>query len=205
MKPWTSRCARSRRSSDRPPRGFSGAAERLDPLHASLMNGISSHVYDYDDTHAEELQPSRRRRSRRRCSRMRARTASVGPDFVHAFILGFEAESRVANAVYPAHYDVGWHITGTSGVFGAATAIGKLLGPVGAADGLGDRTGGDAGRRAARDVRVDGEGVSSGPIGAERLRRGAAGAGRLHVRRARHRRTARVCGRHGGEVRSRRK
>jgi 2-methylcitrate dehydratase PrpD len=51
-----------------------------------------------------------------------------GRDFVHAFILGFEAESRVANAVYPAHYDVGWHITGTSGVFGAATAIGKLLG-----------------------------------------------------------------------------
>src|SRR4029453_6966610 len=39
-----------------------------------------------------------------------------------------EAESRVANAVYPAHYDAGWHITGTSGVFGAATAIGKLLG-----------------------------------------------------------------------------
>ena len=43
-------------------------------------------------------------------------------------MLGFEAESRVANAVYPAHYDVGWHITGTAGVFGAAAAIGKLLG-----------------------------------------------------------------------------
>ena len=50
-----------------------------------------------------------------------------GRDFIQAFVLGFEAESRVANAVYPAHYDVGWHITGTSGVFGAATAIGKLL------------------------------------------------------------------------------
>src|SRR5207247_62175 len=54
--------------------------------------------------------------------------AVSGRDFVHAFILGFEAESRVANAVYPAHYDAGWHITGTSGVFGAATAIGRLLG-----------------------------------------------------------------------------
>jgi 2-methylcitrate dehydratase PrpD len=50
-----------------------------------------------------------------------------GRQFVEAFVLGFEAESRVANAVYPAHYNVGWHITGTSGVFGAATAIGKLL------------------------------------------------------------------------------
>jgi 2-methylcitrate dehydratase PrpD len=35
---------------------------------------------------------------------------------------------RIGNAVYPAHYDVGWHITGTAGIFGAAAAIGKLLG-----------------------------------------------------------------------------
>ncbi|TRZ95204.1 MAG: MmgE/PrpD family protein, partial [Rhodocyclaceae bacterium] len=31
------------------------------------------------------------------------------------------------NAVYPSHYDVGWHITGTAGVFGAAAAAGKVL------------------------------------------------------------------------------
>ena len=30
--------------------------------------------------------------------------------------------------VYPAHYDVGWHMTGTIGVFGAAAGIGKLIG-----------------------------------------------------------------------------
>src|SRR5690606_20230814 len=51
-----------------------------------------------------------------------------GEDFVHAFVLGFEAESRIGNAVYPAHYDAGWHITSTAGVFGAAAAVGKLLG-----------------------------------------------------------------------------
>jgi 2-methylcitrate dehydratase PrpD len=104
-----------------------GRIERLDPLHASLMNGISSHVYDYDDTTPKNYSHP----SSPVASALFA-YASVnrvsGPDFVHAFILGFEAESRVANAVYPAHYDVGWHITGTSGVFGAATAIGKLLG-----------------------------------------------------------------------------
>src|SRR4051812_34516841 len=27
-----------------------GRVEWADPLHAALMNGISSHVYDYDDT-----------------------------------------------------------------------------------------------------------------------------------------------------------
>jgi len=51
-----------------------------------------------------------------------------GEDFLHAFILGVETECRIGNAVYPAHYDVGWHITGTAGVFGAAAAAGRLLG-----------------------------------------------------------------------------
>ena len=47
---------------------------------------------------------------------------------MHAFILGFEITSRVGNATYPAHYEAGWHSTGSCGVFGAAVAIGKLLG-----------------------------------------------------------------------------
>ncbi len=51
-----------------------------------------------------------------------------GGDFLNAMVLGVEAECRIGNAVYPAHYDVGWHITGTAGVFGAAAAVGKLLG-----------------------------------------------------------------------------
>jgi hypothetical protein len=39
------------------------------------------------------------------------------------------------------------------------------------ADGVGDRACRDPGRRPARDVRIDGQGVPSGPRGAERLRR----------------------------------
>src|SRR4026208_1630912 len=34
----------------RPSASILGRADRTDPLHASLMNGISSHVHDYDDT-----------------------------------------------------------------------------------------------------------------------------------------------------------
>jgi 2-methylcitrate dehydratase PrpD len=34
----------------------------------------------------------------------------------------------MANCVYPNHYDVGWHITGTAGAFGVAAATGKVLG-----------------------------------------------------------------------------
>jgi 2-methylcitrate dehydratase PrpD len=102
-------------------------AEKLDPLHASLMNGISSHVFDYDDTTPQNyIHPTSPLAS------ALFAYASVNPvrgsDFMHAFVLGFEVESRIGNAVYPAHYDAGWHITGTAGVFAAAAAIGKLIG-----------------------------------------------------------------------------
>jgi 2-methylcitrate dehydratase PrpD len=104
-----------------------GRPERVDPLHASLMNGISSHVYDYDDTTPKNyIHPSSPVASA--LFAYASANKVTGRDFVHAFILGFEAESRIGNAVYPAHYDVGWHITGTAGVFGAAVAIGKLIG-----------------------------------------------------------------------------
>src|SRR5437773_7133260 len=43
-------------------------------------------------------------------------------------VIGVDVECRIGNSVYPKHYDVGWHITGTAGVFGAAAASGKLLG-----------------------------------------------------------------------------
>ncbi|MBZ5580444.1 MAG: MmgE/PrpD family protein [Acidobacteriia bacterium] len=113
--------------SGKPTASILGRSERLDPLHASLMNGISSHVYDYDDTTPKNyIHPSSPV-----ASALFAYASAHpvrGREFMHAFILGFEAESRIGNAVYPAHYDVGWHITGTAGVFGAAVAIGKLLG-----------------------------------------------------------------------------
>jgi 2-methylcitrate dehydratase PrpD len=103
-----------------------GRAERLDPLHASLMNGISSHVHDFDDTTPQNyIHPTSPVASA--LFAYASANPVRGEDFVLAFIVGFEAESRVGNAVYPAHYDVGWHITGTAGVFGAAAAIGKLL------------------------------------------------------------------------------
>ena len=110
----------------KPTASILGRSERTDPLHASLMNGISSHVYDFDDTTPKNyVHPTSPVASALFAFASANRVS--GRDFMEAFILGFEAESRIANAVYPAHYDVGWHITGTAGVFGAATAIGKLL------------------------------------------------------------------------------
>jgi 2-methylcitrate dehydratase PrpD len=104
-----------------------GRAERLDPLHASLINGISSHVYDFDDTTPKNYMHPTSPVASALFAYASAHPVS-GHDFMQAFIAGFEAEMRIGNAVYPAHYDIGWHITGTAGVFGAAIAIGKLLG-----------------------------------------------------------------------------
>jgi 2-methylcitrate dehydratase PrpD len=113
--------------SGRPTAAILGRVERFDPLHASLMNGISSHVDDFDDTTPQNyIHPTSPVASA--LFAYASANQVTGRDFVQAFILGFEAESRVGNAVYPAHYDVGWHITGTAGIFGAAAAIGRLRG-----------------------------------------------------------------------------
>ena len=103
-----------------------GRGERLDIMHVALLNGISSHMFDFDDTHLKTvIHPSGPVASA--LLALAEYRPMSGADFLHAFILGVEVECRIGNAVYPSHYDVGWHITGTAGVFGAAAAVGRVL------------------------------------------------------------------------------
>jgi 2-methylcitrate dehydratase PrpD len=104
-----------------------GRRERFDIMNAAFINGVSSHIFDYDDTHLKTIiHPAGPVASAiLALSEMQPVT---GKDFLNALILGVEAECRIGNAVYPNHFDTGWHITGTAGVFGAAVATGKLLG-----------------------------------------------------------------------------
>src|SRR6202008_1103811 len=103
-----------------------GRAERLDVVNAAFVNGISSHVLDFDDTHARGIHPS--------APVLPALLAFAewrkvtGAELVHAFVLGVEAEERIGLSVFPEHYERGWHITGTAGGFGAPAGVGKLLG-----------------------------------------------------------------------------
>ena len=103
-----------------------GRRDRMDVLNAALMNGISSHIFDFDDTHLRTIVHPAGPVVPAILALSEYRPVS-GADFLHAMILGVEVECRIANAVYPAHYDIGWHITGTVGPFGAAAAAGKLL------------------------------------------------------------------------------
>ncbi|HET8610710.1 MAG TPA: MmgE/PrpD family protein [Burkholderiales bacterium] len=102
-----------------------GRHERVDALHASLLNGISAHVLDFDDTHLRTLlHPSGPVASVLLALAERQRTS--GREFVLAFVLGVEIECRIANAIWPGH-NTDWYITGTTGVFGAAAAASKVL------------------------------------------------------------------------------
>ena len=104
-----------------------GRREKLDALHAALLNGITSHVLDYDDTHLRTiLHPAGPVASALLAlAELRPMT---GEKLLDALIIGVEVECRIANCVYPNHYDRGWHITGTAGVFGAAAAVGRAIG-----------------------------------------------------------------------------
>jgi 2-methylcitrate dehydratase PrpD len=104
-----------------------GRSERFDVMNAAFLNGVASHIFDYDDTHLKTIiHPAGPVASA--IPSYAEMHPVTGRDFLNALVLGVEAECRIGNAVYPNHYDVGWHITGTAGVFGSAAAISKLMG-----------------------------------------------------------------------------
>jgi 2-methylcitrate dehydratase PrpD len=103
-----------------------GRRERFDIMNAAFLNGVSSHIFDYDDTHLKTIIHPAGPVASAIIALSEMQPVS-GKEFLNALVLGVETECRIGNAVYPNHYDVGWHITGTAGVFGSAAAVGKLL------------------------------------------------------------------------------
>src|SRR6204780_1285973 len=103
-----------------------GRGERFDIMNAAFINGVSSHIFDYDDTHLKTIIHPAGPVASAILAISEMQPVSGG-EFLNALVLGVETECRIGNAVYPNHYEVGWHITGTAGVFGSAAAVGKLL------------------------------------------------------------------------------
>jgi 2-methylcitrate dehydratase PrpD len=106
-----------------------GANMRVSPPFAAFLNAFASHVLDLDDVYnppGTTVHGS--------CSVWPAifavadtRTVS-GRDALATFAVGFEVETRVAHAAGQTHYDIGWHVTGTSGHVGAAAAAARTMG-----------------------------------------------------------------------------
>lgn len=115
-------------------REFSGAPQatligrggRLDALTAACINATSSNRLDFDDTHLRTvIHPTVPVASA--LLALAEYRPLTGAEFLHAFVLGVDAECRIGNAVSPEQYEHGWHITATCGVLGAAVAAGKAL------------------------------------------------------------------------------
>ena len=104
-----------------------GRGAKTDALTAAMVNAVSGNVLDFDDTHlATVVHPTAVVASALLALAEHRRIA--GAEFLHALALGIECACRIGNAVGPAHYEGGWHISATCGVFGAAAAAGKVLG-----------------------------------------------------------------------------
>jgi 2-methylcitrate dehydratase PrpD len=95
-------------------------------LDAVLCNGVAAHALDFDDTlQGLTTHPS--------CHVFPAllglaqHRPAGGHDFLVAYLVGIEAEERLARALNPAHYARGWHATQTLGTIATALACARLL------------------------------------------------------------------------------
>jgi 2-methylcitrate dehydratase PrpD len=103
-----------------------GILRKTFPHDEALLDAAAATAHDYDDTHLRTVIHATPPIAGALFSLARSRTVS-GPQFLHALILGMETTCRLGNAVTPGHYERGWHITSTCGVFGATAAAGKIL------------------------------------------------------------------------------
>ena len=94
---------------------------------AALVNGIGSHTFDFDDTHLKTIiHPAGPV-----ASALLALAETQGTSarvLIDALVLGIDVACRIGNLMYPEHYDRGWHITGSTGMLGAAAGCARLLG-----------------------------------------------------------------------------
>jgi 2-methylcitrate dehydratase PrpD len=95
-------------------------------LDATLINGTASHALDYDDVAgvmgghpSAMLVPA--------MIALGESLGSSGRDLALAYVVGYEAECRIARGVHFHHYDKGWHPTATLGIFGTVAAAARLL------------------------------------------------------------------------------
>ena len=103
-----------------------GRSERVDMASAALVNGITSHTFDFDDTHLKTIiHPAGPVASA--VLALAEQRGSSGRDVLDALVLGIDVACRIGNVMYPDHYDRGWHITGSTGMLGAAAGCARLL------------------------------------------------------------------------------
>ena len=103
-----------------------GRNDKVDMASAALVNGITSHTFDFDDTHLRTvIHPAGPVASA--LLALAEVTGASGRELIDALVLGVDVSCRIGNCIYPDHYDLGWHITGSTGPLGAAAGCARLL------------------------------------------------------------------------------
>jgi 2-methylcitrate dehydratase PrpD len=106
-----------------------GRGGKSDILHATVMNGLATSVYSYDDTHADAIvHPAGPVMAA--VMALAERNPAAGKDVLTAFALGVEIICRLSKAVSvaPARGNMAWSQTGITVGVGTAVAAGKMLG-----------------------------------------------------------------------------
>ncbi len=111
-----------------------GTSQKTSARFAALVNGISIHADDFDDTQLAAAKdrvygllmhptvpvlPA--------IFALAEQRAINGKEWMLAYHLGVEVECKIAEAIAPRHYEDGFHTTGTCGPFGSAAACAKIL------------------------------------------------------------------------------
>lgn len=111
-----------------------GFKVKAGPADAALVNGTSGHADDYDDTQLSTSPDRIYGLLTHPTVPVLAAALAIGEvkgcsgrALLEAFIVGFEVECKLAEAIKPEHYTRGFHTTGTIGAFGATAAASYLL------------------------------------------------------------------------------
>ena len=105
-----------------------GTRIRTTPGFAALANGAAAHSIEMDDTHSGGSIHLGATMYSAALALAETLPETSSEAFLTAVVAGFEAAARIAMAVQPKeHYALGFHMTPTCGVFGAALTSAKLL------------------------------------------------------------------------------
>jgi 2-methylcitrate dehydratase PrpD len=112
-----------------------GTSCKAPPRFAAFANGVAIHADDFDDTQLAVAKdrvygllthptvttvPS--------ALAMAEALGKSGRDFMLAYHVGLEVETKICEAIAPRSYESGFHSTGFCGVFGSAASAGKMRG-----------------------------------------------------------------------------
>jgi 2-methylcitrate dehydratase PrpD len=104
-----------------------GSNECWTPPAAALINGAAAHSLDFDDTHAPaQLHPGAPVIPAALAAAEMAGASTR--ELLAGIVAGYEVMTRVSYGLVPLlHSDRGFHLSGTTGVFGAVAAAGNIL------------------------------------------------------------------------------